>query len=115
MDPLTELEKKFDQAMIDLYQTAIDECNYRATRFLQMVLEHGGLATARMLLTTKIPSEGFTRLWECGRLDLTLEAQILRPEFGELVTEEQKAIAAKRLKEYGYPFEKANEQVRSTP
>jgi hypothetical protein len=104
MNTLTELEKQFEQAMIDLYQTAIDECNYRATRFLQMVLEHGGLATARTLLATNIPSEGFTRLWECRRLDLTLEAQILRPEFAELFTEEQKATAAQRLKEYGYQF-----------
>ncbi len=104
MDTRTELEKKFEQAMIDLYQRAIDECNYTATRFLQMVLEHGGLATARTLLETDIPSEGFTRLWECRRLDLTLEAQILRPKFAELFTEEQKATAVQRLKEYGYQF-----------
>lgn len=104
MDTRTELEKKFEQAMIDLYQRAIDECNYTAIRFLQMVLEHGGLTTARTLLETDIPSEGFTRLWECRRLDLTLEAQILRPEFAELFTEDQKATAAQRLKECGYQF-----------
>ena len=89
---MTELEKKFEQAMIDLYQTTIVECNYRATRFLQLVLEHGGQAIAHILLATDAPSDGFVRLWECGRLDLTLEAQILRPEFAELFTEEQKAI-----------------------
>jgi len=99
---MTILEAKFHQAMIDLYRTAIDECNYKATRFLQMVLEQGGLATAHTLLATDVPAEGFTRLWECNRLDLTLEAQILRPEFAELFTEREKSVAIQRLQGYGY-------------
>jgi hypothetical protein len=40
-----------------------------ATRFLQMISEQGGLATARQLLWSDTPSDGFTTLWEHHRLD----------------------------------------------
>jgi hypothetical protein len=41
-----EVERRFDRAMIGIYETAKRELNYSATRFLQMVSEHGGLVTA---------------------------------------------------------------------
>jgi hypothetical protein len=67
--------------MIAIYETAKRELAYNATRFLQMISEEGGLAAARQLLWSPKPSEGFTTLWERGRLDLTVEAHILRDEF----------------------------------
>ena len=67
-----------------------------------MAGERGGLATARKLLQRSEPSSGFAELWQCGALDLTVEAQILRPEFAELFSEEERAIARRRLAEYGY-------------
>lgn len=101
---MTDLEMRFHKAMIGIYESAKDECHYNATRFLQMLSEKGGLATARTLLTTPTPSEGFTALWECGRLDLTVEAHVLKPEFATLFTEEEKSVARCRLEEYGYNF-----------
>ena len=54
--------------MISIYNTAKRELGYNATRFLQMISEQGGLSTARQLLWSEAPSEGFTTLWERGRL-----------------------------------------------
>ena len=51
-----------------------------------MVVEHGGLETARYLLHAETVSEGYTALWERKRLDLTVEAMILRPEWREVLT-----------------------------
>ena len=104
-----ELVKQFHQAMIGIYKAALDECKYRPTRFLQMVTEHGGVDAAKILINAQEPSDGFTRLWECGRLDLTVEAHAIKPEFANLFTEEERQIARRRLEEYGYQFEEGQE------
>ena len=62
--------------MTVIYETAKRELGYNATRFLQMISEHGGLATARQLLWSDKPSDGFTTLWSHHRLDLTVEAHV---------------------------------------
>jgi hypothetical protein len=87
--------------MRDVYHNAKKHCNYTATYFLQMVNEHGGLEAARRLLAKEI-SSGFTELYLCGRLDLTAEAQMIRPEFAPLFTAEELEIARARLAQLGY-------------
>jgi hypothetical protein len=99
---LEEIERRFHRAMISIYETAKRELGYNATRFLQMISEHGGLATARQLLWSDAPSEGFTTLWERGRLDLTVEAHVLDPEFAPLFTDEDREQARARLETYGW-------------
>lgn len=94
------LVAEFDQQMLRIYQRALSEANYKATRFLQMLHEHRGLETARILLHSPNVSEGYTALWERGRLDLTVEAVIHdNPKWHPLFTEEELAICAQRLKE----------------
>jgi hypothetical protein len=98
----TALEKRFDRAMMDVYVHAKSDCDYNATYFLQMLHRYGGLETARRLLLANEVSSGFTVLWECGRLDLSVEAQVLRPEFSPLFSEHERTIAKDRLAQYGY-------------
>ena len=100
---LSEAERQFHDAMIDTYKIAKRDCDYNATYFLGMVIDYGGLNAAKRLLATTEPSDGFTTLWMCGRLDLTVEAHVLKPEFQSLFTPEEIAIARSQLKEYGYP------------
>jgi hypothetical protein len=87
--------------MIGIYEDA-RSIGYVATRFLQMVSERGGLRTAHDLLATDTPSEGFTALWELRRLDLTVEAAVLEPEFESLFTDTERDVARRRLNDYGY-------------
>ncbi len=96
------IEKNFDAAMMSIYLRALDEANYKATRFLQMLHKHGGLRTGQILLHAARVSEGYTALWERKRLDLTVEAMILKPEWHDLFTEEERKIARKRLEDYDY-------------
>ncbi|GFE60802.1 hypothetical protein [Geobacter sp. AOG2] len=98
----SELERRFDAAMMSIYHRAWEEAKYRATRFHQMLCDHGGLETAQLLLHSNHVSEGYTALWERGRLNLTVEALILETEWYDLFTEEERDIASKRLLEYGY-------------
>ncbi len=88
--------------MVEVYRRAKQEAGYHATYFLQMVSERGGLATARHLLQTSSVSDGFTTLWERHRLDLTVEAVVLRQQFAPLFTEQELRTARSRLEEYGY-------------
>jgi hypothetical protein len=70
------LTSEFDQEMLRIYQRALSEAHYKATRFLTMLHEHRGLETARLLNHSPTASEGYTALWERKRLDLTVEAVI---------------------------------------
>ena len=64
--------------------------------------ELGALKMARRLLRDSTTSRGFTRLWEMGRLGLSVEAIVLRPEFRVLFTDEERSIANARLSDGGY-------------
>ena len=36
-EDMREVKARFDEVMMDVYRRALEECNYRATRFLQML------------------------------------------------------------------------------
>jgi hypothetical protein len=95
------LETRFNEAMLDIYRKAKNEARYNAIRFLQMVTDHGGIETAHILINSPTVSDGYTALWERGRLDLTVESMILENEkFHELFSEEELAICRERLSQY---------------
>ncbi|MBI2909768.1 MAG: hypothetical protein HYX92_19180 [Chloroflexi bacterium] len=96
------IEEEFHKAMLLVYERAKTECRYNATRFLQMVCEQGGLNAAKPLLRAEALSDGFVALWECGRLDLTMEALLLNPKWEALFSDEERAIARRRLSASGY-------------
>lgn len=99
------MEKQFEQDMIASYTTAKKECGYNATRFLQAVTQKGGVAAARQLISKSGGTDGFTALWEHGRLDLSVEAHVLLPQYAELFNDEEKRMCRERLLEFGYRFE----------
>lgn len=92
--------KKFDAAMEQIYTEAAG-FNYYPTGFLRLLRQNQGLATARQLLRSNA-MKGLTTLWEHGRLDVSVEALILKPEWHHLFTDEERAIASKRLGDFGF-------------
>ena len=102
MSAHTPIEVTFHNEMLEIYRNAKEECSYSATRFLQMVANDGGLKTAKLLLATKAPSDGFTKLWECGRLDLTVENLVIQAKYKDLFTAEEIIVAEERLRAYGF-------------
>ena len=101
-DPRWVLERSFHKAMVRVYDRAKSEAGYNATRFIQMVAEQGGVAAARVLIGSKVPSDGFVALWQARRLDLTVEALILEPKWFGLFTAPEREAARQRLRDYGY-------------
>lgn len=97
------LESQFEAAMFDVYRRAKDEAGYNATIFLKMVTDQGGLATARQLINAPRPSDGYTHLYERGRLDLTVEALVIGQErWKALFSDAELDRAKRRLGQYGY-------------
>jgi hypothetical protein len=96
------LRQRFDAGMEAIYRVAKEEWGYNATYFLDMLYSYGGLETAHRLLGDLTVQYGFTRLWECGRLDLTVEALVLKSEFVSLFSNHELEIARLRLVDYGY-------------
>ncbi len=99
---MTALEKRFFNDMKDIYHKADKEINYRPTRFLQMLSEKGGVETALSLVAKSEATEGFIRLWENRRLDLSVEALVLKDDYRELFDDDIRKACSGRLREYGY-------------
>lgn len=98
--------KAFDQAMQHIYDEAT-AFGYRPTYLLKMLGKHGGVEAARLLIRGSATS-GFDRLWEEKRLDLSVEALILQPEWQGLFNEDDKKAARRRLQQYGYRVSNAD-------
>jgi hypothetical protein len=104
---MPDLLRQFDQAMMTIYVRAKNEARYTARIFFDMLQERGGLATAQYLINKEQPSEGYTRLYERGRLDLTVEAEVYENKtWHPLFTPEELEKAKTRLKKYRYTFRK---------
>lgn len=97
-------DQAFTHAMWGIYKAARD-IGYHPTAFLQMLTVHGGKETAHRLIPRNNATSGFTELWKKGRLDLSVEALILKPEWKALFSVDEQNIARKRLVDYGYNFD----------
>jgi len=92
------LEEEFHNAMLGVYEKAKLECNYNATRFLQMVNEMGGLdAAKRLLVDHQWWTSGLAKLWELERLDISMENLVIQEKWSPLFTEEEVREATERL------------------
>ena len=79
------------------------EIGYTPSIFLRMLHDNGAVETARQLINASQPSDGYTRLWELGRLDLSVEAVVHEnEEWHGLFVEDELRRCKKRLADYGY-------------
>lgn len=99
---MNDIEKKLYQNFIEDVKFAKDNYGYNATMFMRMIAEQGPVLAAKTLIRKDVVSSGFVRLWECRRLDLTVEATIIKEEYNSLFTDEERQMCKDRLKEYGY-------------
>ena len=81
---------------------ALAEANYSPTYLRTLLTQLGPLETARKLLAAPAVSDEFAALWERGRMDLTVEALVVEPEFSELFSQDEIHIARRRLEQFGY-------------
>lgn len=97
-----DIAARFHRTMVALHERTKRETGYNATYFARMVGEVGGVEAARKLLATDAPSDGFTKLWELKRLDLSVEAHVVLDEYATLFSSGERRRARRRLLQYGY-------------
>lgn len=98
-----DLEKAFHRRMVELCDRAESECaGFRPDCLRAAIASEGGRAAAVRLIAEDAAPGGFVRLWELGRLDLSVEAEIQRPEWDALFEPDLRARAAERLERYGF-------------
>ncbi|MBV1813473.1 HNH endonuclease [Pseudomonas viridiflava] len=94
------VEENFHHQMLDIYQHAGTEVGYWANYFLRGVKKHGGLNYARTALEKRKKDsiqKGFQALVDAGRVDISMESLVVRPEFASLFTDGEIAEARARL------------------
>jgi len=93
--------EKFEKRVRDAIKE-MKRLGYTPRLLLQMIGESNAVAAVKTLLHKKDPPEGFTRLWEMNRLDLSMENIVCSEDWGDLFTSEEKERAKKRLIDYKF-------------
>lgn len=99
---MRQIELDLFNDMVNLYREVDKQCNYKQMGFLQTLQVNGAIETVKELINRSDITDWFKRLLECNRLDLSVEALVVKDKYDELFTVAEKKICLKRLKEYGY-------------
>ncbi len=90
---MDKLAIEFQNELQDKVFEAKKEYKYNASYFNQMIAQYGGVMTAKKLIekavSTGNPSEGYTKLFMLGRLDLSMEDSVCKEKYRSLFTEEE--------------------------
>jgi hypothetical protein len=96
---LKELEKQFHDALAKTNDISVSRCQHDPKRIKIMMAEMGARQTAKKLMASDPSTSGYLKMAECGCLDITIEATMLRPEFAPLFTKQELREARRRLPE----------------
>ena len=98
----TLLENKFNEDVLESIKKIKKEV-YTPTRFIRMLHQHNDNAVEVVkTLVAKDTTIGIEKLYEKGKLELSIEALIIKPEYKPLFSEEIINICSRKLKKLGY-------------
>ena len=99
---MTEAERHFQEEIRLGTERLKKEIGYNPIYFSRMVAEYGPVDASRRLIGSDAVSEGFTKLWEHGRLGMSVEALAVLPWYAGLFEPDLVAKALRRLEEYRF-------------
>ncbi len=99
--PTHEQLQAFHAAVVQHVQ-AIQDHVYRPTYFIQVMNERGAYEAACQVIHDQVLPQGFSTLFQANRLDLTIEAFVLQPEWAALFEPQTLRLARDRLAALGY-------------
>jgi len=100
----SELQSEFEAAFEELF-SASSEIDPFALYTLKRLEIESGLEIAKRILLKTGQQTGLLRLWQQDRLDLSVEALALRPEFTTLFTSEELEAARERLSDLDFSLD----------
>lgn len=96
------LENKFNEEVLESIERIKKEV-YVPTRFIRMLHQHNDNAVeAVQKLVTKRATYGIEMLWRQGKLNLSVEAIVAKPEYKDLFSEEIVDTCKRKLRLLGY-------------
>lgn len=99
----------FDERIKKAILDTKTECHYNPKAFIKMVDDYGATNAVKKLLASKNQiTDGLTKLFMLGRLDLCFERIIFEPEWHDMFTKEELTEAKGRLKELKYDVSDLN-------
>lgn len=98
---MTDVEKQFYKDMINICNES-KKCGYNPARFLQLVGALGPLKAAKQVINKSGGTEGLTTLWQLGRLDLSVESYVIKPEYASLFSVDEISKCKETLLRLGY-------------
>lgn len=101
------MDSRENEAFTNHLRQAVAEAEalgYHPHRFKGMINADGGFETVKRILASGKPSDGFTRLLELGKVDLTCEAIIVESRWRKYFDEDLLARSENLLRQVGYSF-----------
>ena len=99
-----QLDFDFDQLMMGLHSRMHLELGHNASVLVRMITDEGGYGAAKALVCASLPSRQFMNLKRLKRLDLSVEAWILRSDHHRFFPLDVKCSAYRRLVESKFKF-----------
>lgn len=106
---------RFSEAVADLYKRTQIECNHRQTFLKDLVDSMGGYRAAKKILGNKKYLIGLASLKNYNRLDLSVEALVVDPQWDGIFTRRQLEVANSRLAQYGYGADVEKPPIPTSP
>lgn len=96
------LEQTFQKEALEQAQKAMLAHGCPTKRLYQTLETRGGVETARELAKKHRVSDGFEALRQCGHLELSLEALMVKGKYGTLFTDDEINWCFEVLVDAGY-------------
>lgn len=94
--------QRFEAALSEAAASWKLDIGYVWRRLKPQVALYTAAGLAKRVVLKPGVSPGFQKLKDAGRLDLTIEALVLRPQFAPLFTRAEKDAARRRLAAHGF-------------
>ena len=99
---MTDTEKKFSEEWLKRVEQAKGLEEYNSAKLLKDIQQYGGVSVARRALSRNGCSDNFEILKKNNRLDLSMEALVVKGEFGSLFEDDEVNQCLALLCECGY-------------
>lgn len=86
---MTDTEKKFSEEWVKKADQSQGMDGYNSIKLIKNIQQYGGVSVARRTLSRNGCSDNFEILKKNKRLDLSMEALIVRGEFGTLFEDDE--------------------------
>lgn len=97
------LEKEFTKELFDNV-AEMKQYGYNPTIYMRMISENGAVNAAKKLVMQDVQSSGFATLIMINKLELSVEASVIKDKYKDLFTDAEIQNSIRKLKEADYSF-----------